>query len=50
MGMAMAGGFVSARYTRRSLSNWLVSPATADEDTLFTLRRRVHTVTKRSLR
>ena len=43
MFMAIAGSFVGASYTRRSLSNWFVSPASADEDTvadLETLRAR----------
>ncbi len=43
MFLAIAGGFVGASYTRRSLSNWFVSPASADEDTvadLETLRAR----------
>ena len=37
MFMAVAGSFVGASYTRRSLSNWFVSPASADEDTLADL-------------
>lgn len=43
MFMAIVGSFVGASYTRRSLSNWFVSPASADEDTvddLETLRAR----------
>ncbi len=43
MFMTIAGSFVGASYTRRSLSNWFVSAASADEDTvdyLETLRAR----------
>ena len=43
MFMGIAGSFVGASYTRSSLTNWFVSPASADEDTvadLETLRAR----------
>jgi hypothetical protein len=32
MFMAVAGSFVGASYTRRSLRDWFVMPASADED------------------
>jgi capsid protein len=52
MFMAMAGGFVGASYTRRSLKNWFVTPASADEDTvhdLETLRARSRDMVRNAL-
>jgi lambda family phage portal protein len=37
MVMAFAGRWTGASYTRRSLKDWFVTPASADEDTLFDL-------------
>lgn len=37
MVMAIAGSWTGASYTRRSLKDWFVTPASADEDTLFDL-------------
>jgi lambda family phage portal protein len=37
MVMAIAGSWTGASYTRRSLKDWFVMPASADEDTLFDL-------------
>jgi lambda family phage portal protein len=37
MVMAIAASWTGASYTRRSLKDWFVTPASADEDTLFDL-------------